>query len=113
MPRRSALTLVLPLSVLLAPTVLAQPTEQHCRIWSVPQAMSYKGLCKVTRKGTSTSLSAPHALSGQRKTIELNPRGRRKVEVMGRSGDGTDNPWGEARKVGKSCWVGPDFGLCL
>ena len=110
---RAALPLLLPLSLVLTPVVGAQPTEQPCRIWSVPEAMSYKGLCKVTRQGASTTLNAPHALSGERKTIELNPRGRRKVEVMGRSDNGVDNSWGEARKVGKSGWVGPDFVLCL
>ena len=75
--------------------------------------MSYKGFCKVTRQGASTTLNAPNALSGERKTIELNPRGRRKVEVMGRDVNGVDNSRGEARKVGKRGWVGPDFVLCL
>ena len=105
--------LLLPATLLLVSPAVAQPSEQPCRIWSVPEAMSYKGLCKVMRKGSYTSLSAPHALSGQRKTIELSPSGRRRVDVQGRNGNGTPSAWGEARKVGKSCWVGSDFGLCL
>ena len=98
--------------VLWLPIFWAQ-LQQPCRIWSVREALSYSGLCDVRQEQGTTSLSAPDQLTGKEQTIEVSPKGRRHVQVKGLSSQGEETPWGEARKVGKSCWVGSDFGLCL
>ena len=98
--------------VLWLPIFWAQ-LQQPCRIWSVREALSYSCLCDVRREQGTTSLSAPNQLTGEEQTIEVSPKGRRHVQVRGLSSQGEETPWGEARKVGKSCWVGSDFGLCL
>tara|TARA_B100001939_G_scaffold52916_1_gene42171 strand:+ start:2340 stop:2645 length:306 start_codon:yes stop_codon:yes gene_type:complete len=98
--------------MLLLPVLWAQ-LQQPCRIWSVREALSYSGLCDVKREQGTTSLTAPHSLTGEQQTVEISPKGRRYVTVRGLTPQGEEKPWGEARKVGKSCWVGSDFGLCL
>ena len=98
--------------LLLLPVFWAQ-LQQPCRIWSVREALSYSGLCEVRREQGTTSLTAPNELTGEDETIKVSPKGRRQVHVRGLNPKSDETPWGEARKVGKSCWVGSDFGLCL